>query len=384
MASRRIADLSGILILLLVVLASSEVVLRVFDIPDQNQDLRPELSEKHPYYGFSLRPGITDRMKWRDYEFQFNHSDQGLRGTRLFSEARPDWAKHRVMMIGDSVLYGLGSADEEIFTELIQRDMPDTEIVNTGVPGYGLRQELAVLDIMGEKLRPDLTVVIFRWNDPEDDLRNKTPDFAFDDAGGVVRTDVDIPADFDPLALREAKPLPEKAEDAFYKSLNLYLAAKNVVRELRDRFLPPQRRHALRAWLRQLKNAVLGNDHDRIDRPDDRARAWEITRNLLSLMQARSDEIGTKLLIVSVPAYSLVSDTRYGRYHLEINTDIEDSLRETCAELGIAYADLLPAMKEIDPQSEEPLYFYRDNHLAPGGNVVVADLLTDILPAYLD
>ena len=287
-------------------------------------------------------------------------------------------------MLGDSVLYGLGSADDETFTELLKPAFPDTEIINTGVPGYGLRQELAVLDILGEKMAPDLAVVIYRWNDPEDDLRNKTPAFEFDESGRVVRTDVQVPDTFDPFATREALPLPVRMEDAVYMKFNLYQAARNGVRELRDRFLPPKRRHAVRSWLRVIKSALRGEEYDRIDRPEDKTRAWEITAELLELMQARSEELGTKLVIVSVPAYSLVSDTRYGRYHVEIKTNIEDDMRETCARLGIEYVDLLPAMRRLDPQSEEPLYFYRDNHLAPAGNAVVAELLKDILPTYLN
>jgi hypothetical protein len=383
MLSRRITDLGGILLLIFCMLAMSEVVLRVLDIPDKQQNLRPELSEEHPYYGWSPRPGLTERMKWRDYEFEFHHTSQGFRGTDLVTRERPAWAQHRILMVGDSVLYGLGSADEEIFAEILKDEMSTTEIINSGAPGYGLRQELAVVDILGETLRPDMIVVIYRWNDPEDDMRNTTPAFELGPDGRVVRTDVTVPKDFDPLAMREALPLPDEPEDAFYKNLNLYRAAKNGVRELRDRFLPPQRRHAIRAWLRIAKNTVLGREHDRIDRPDDRARAWAITTELLELLKARSDELGAQLVIVSVPAYSLVSDTRYGRYHEEINTNIEDSLRETCAALGIEYVDLLPEMRRLDPLTEEPLYFYRDNHLAPAGNAVVASLLKDILPAYL-
>jgi len=323
-------------------------------------------------------------MFWRDSLLDVRHSAQGFRGTDLVSEHRPDWATHRVLMVGDSVLYGLGSRDEDVFTELLKPDLPGTEIINAGVPGYGTRQEVAVIDLLGPVIKPDLIVVIFRWNDLEDNLRHDTPEFEFNNEGQVVRTDLMVPDGFDPLAMRKPLPLDMKGDEAFYKRLNLYRAGKNAVRAPRNRFLLPKHRRVLRGWARMLKNTALGVEHDRIDRPDDRARAWEVTRKLLATAKAKSDQAGAELLVVSVPAYSLVNRRRYGERPDELNVRVEGDLTVVCEELGISYVDLLPAMRLADQQSHEPLYFYDEKHLTAGGNVVVARLLKDILPNYLN
>ena len=133
-----------------------------------------------------------------------------------------------------------------------------------------------------------------------------------------------------------------------------------------------------------IKNKLSGKEHDRIDQPDDIARAWSITRELLQLAQARSTEIGAELLVVSVPAYTLVNSARYGSVPLTIRTNVEGQLAQISAELGIDYVDLLPQMRLADQSSTEPLYFPGDNHLSPAGNAAVAEILADILPAYLD
>jgi lysophospholipase L1-like esterase len=386
MNSRSIADLGIRCVFVFVVLVSIEVLLRILDIPALKTE-RTELSEAHPYFGWTPRPGLVERMWWRDYWYELSHSEQGLRGIGLVAAQRPAGIKNRILMLGDSVLYGLGASDAEVITEILKQKLPATEIVNTGTPGYGLRQELAVLDLFGKALHPDLVVVIYRWNDPEDDLKNETPDYAFDSDGRVVRIDTQVPDSFDPLALCEslcdALGSPVKEAESAFDSLKLYHAVKNGVHQLRDFTMPPLRRHALRGYLRNLKNSISGADPDRIDTPNAKERAWQISRNILALMQARSDELGADFLVISVPAYALVNESRYGRYDPAINTDIEASLAAVCAELGIEYVDLLPSMQAADQKSAAVLYYERDNHLTPAGNAVVADIIEPILAKYL-
>lgn len=378
MNSRGIVDFGVLCVFVFVVLALSEVLLRILDIPAPETE-RVELSKAHPYFGWALRPGLVEQIWWHDYRYELRHSEQGLRGTGLVSAQRPAGIKKRVLMLGDSVLYGLGASDAEVISEILKQKLPATEIVNTGTPGYGLRQELAVLDSFGKALRPDLVVVIYRWNDLEDDLKNKTPDYAFDGDARVVRVDTQVPDSFDPLALS----LPVKEPESGFDSLKLYRAVKIGVHQLREFTLPPKRRHALRGYLRNLKNSISGADPDRIDTPDAKERAWQISRNMLALMKARSDELGANFLVISIPAYALVNEPRYGRYDPAINTDIEASLAAVCAELGIEYVDLLPALQAADQKSAAVLYYERDKHLTPAGNAVVADIMEPVLAKYL-
>jgi hypothetical protein len=136
MNSRSIADFGIRCVFAFVVLVSIEVLLRILDIPALKTE-RTELSEAHPYFGWTPRPGLVERMWWRDYWYELSHSEQGLRGTGLVAAQRPAGIKNRVLMLGDSVLYGLGASDAEVITEILKQKLPTTEIVNTGTPGYG-------------------------------------------------------------------------------------------------------------------------------------------------------------------------------------------------------------------------------------------------------
>ena len=208
----RIADFARFVFFMFVVFAISEFALRFFNIPGADQQFSPELSEPHPYFGWALRPGVTEIIRWRDKAIEIRHTAQGIRGSQVISEQRPPWAKRRLMFVGDSVLYGLGSSDHETFPALLKATLPNTEIINTGVPGYGTRHELAVIDIWGEKLRPDLIVIIFRWNDTEDNLKADSPSYEFNDSGQVMRTDIAVPDDFNPLLQHRQRQLRQVAQ----------------------------------------------------------------------------------------------------------------------------------------------------------------------------
>ena len=107
-------------------------------------------------------------------------------------------------------------------------------MVNTGVSGYGQRQQLAILDTLGAAVQPDLVVLMFFWTDVEDNFRYKAPAFSTVANGSLIRTDMSVPDDFDPLAQRQ----PEKEvipQEYSWRKTYLYKLFKEGVRGFRHR-----------------------------------------------------------------------------------------------------------------------------------------------------
>src|SRR3989344_4073292 len=156
------ALINGLLLLatLLFFFGGIEVVLRATGIVQMN-DYTPLIYEK------SENPLIS-------YQLKSNISTSAFRNTVTtnslgFRSPEPDSAKPMIALVGDSITFGYGVADDETLAANLRTLLPIFDIQNAGVPGYNIRQEAA---LYGEKiapLSPEALVLIFYWHD--DDLR---------------------------------------------------------------------------------------------------------------------------------------------------------------------------------------------------------------------
>lgn len=87
-------------------------------------------------------------------------NSKGLRGTNEHSYIKPIDRK-RLVIIGDSFTFGVDSSDEEVFTHLLDEMMPDIDVLNLGVGGYGHDQILLKLKEEGIKYNPDMVMLLF-------------------------------------------------------------------------------------------------------------------------------------------------------------------------------------------------------------------------------
>lgn len=93
----------------------------------------------------------------------------GLRGPEVPEAKAP--GERRVLVLGDSTVYGQGVADDETVPARLEKalDRPGTTVINGGLRAYSTAQELALLKELGEKIRPDLVVLCWFWNDLDAD-----------------------------------------------------------------------------------------------------------------------------------------------------------------------------------------------------------------------
>lgn len=346
------------LLSLVFILVVAELIARQVWTPPST--LTVQATEQHPVYGWAPIPGLTGRTATIEYDYAFHHSRQGMRTNQLYAANRPDDTLQRVLFLGDSFTYGVGVEDDANFVSLLHQQRPRTEFINTGANGYGQRQQLAILQTLGAALKPDITVVMFFWNDLEDNLNADAAVFALSESGQVVRTDRNIAADFDPLALREAAPANDAQKDSrIWRRSWLYKLFKEGARGTRHRWFGSRPR--------AIQNAIQA------------AGAWRETESLLELLRIQTEAIASQLVVVSIPDYDLVDTRQKLKGQLPINIEIEESLAKVCARLRITYVDLLPGLTEASQSSPEPLYYATDRHLTPIGHIAVAKLLNEQL-----
>lgn len=84
-----------------------------------------------------------------------------------------DRSQYRIVVLGDSLVWGYGVNQQETFTALLEQNCPGMEVINLGVSGYGTDQELILLQKEGIRFRPDLVVVVITPNDFQTNVQTK-------------------------------------------------------------------------------------------------------------------------------------------------------------------------------------------------------------------
>jgi len=145
-------------------LLGAEVLCRAFVVADDGT-----LTEDMPW----LRTEVYRLVGGRGYEFIPKATDEinnlGMRGPDR-EERKPDHV-FRVLVLGDSVAYGVGVRPDETFSMQLEAILSRAstsravEVLNSGVPGYNALQQLDYLVHRGLTLDPDLVIVAFCPND---------------------------------------------------------------------------------------------------------------------------------------------------------------------------------------------------------------------------
>jgi hypothetical protein len=114
--------------------------------------------EWSPTLGWRLKPNLRDVAAFQGKGLSSNA--RGLRGRREFADPKPPGA-FRIVVLGDSFTFGEGVGDDETWSHRLQELLPQTEVLNLGVHGYGHDQMLLYLQEEGLRYRPDLVLLGF-------------------------------------------------------------------------------------------------------------------------------------------------------------------------------------------------------------------------------
>jgi len=126
------------------------------------------VADPDPEVGFGVQAGYRGTQVYRSsVTGALVHSAPAAIDARGFRAhaARPDAAR-RVLAIGDSTTFGLGVGDDESWPAYLQAALPpEWEVLNAGVPGRNLHQNVAWLRRELPIVRPEVVVLAFYRND---------------------------------------------------------------------------------------------------------------------------------------------------------------------------------------------------------------------------
>ncbi|HMD97579.1 MAG TPA: SGNH/GDSL hydrolase family protein [Terriglobia bacterium] len=258
----------------------------------------------HPTRGWTLKPAITD-MRVFDGTI-LNSNSKGVRGKTEYEYQRTA-GKHRIVVLGDSFTFGAEVPDEETYSYHLASALPNTEVLNLGVQGYGHDQMLLYLKEEGVKYRPDVVMLGFTYVDVYRNIWSfyayAKPKFELT-SGGLRLTNVPVPT---PDRVLAREPYRSKALDLLV---------------------------ILRAKLRW----NLG---------ENEAEARNLTRALLDEIIATTRSIGATPVFVYLPVGEEIQPFRaqYLAYSPSVE-EREQFLRDYCQNRGIPCVLLGPRFRE--------------------------------------
>jgi lysophospholipase L1-like esterase len=114
-----------------------------------------------------FRGTVTNRV---EFDTRISINRQGLRGPEIGPKAP---GAFRVLALGDSFTFGVGAREGETYParlqEILRSRGVEAEVLNAGVPGFGVPDEVAWFQRWGWTLEPDAIVLaVFVANDLQD------------------------------------------------------------------------------------------------------------------------------------------------------------------------------------------------------------------------
>lgn len=150
-----------------------------------------------PDFGWSQRPNLKEALvRYPQFQIQVSTNTMGLRDQEYPLERT---GKKRMLVLGDSFVWGFGVQGPERFTEILEQRHPDWEIINAGTSGYGTDQEYLYYLKKGQAFKADVVVLLLYYNDFENNFRREQyfyskPYFTLDDKGQLQVHNQPVPA----------------------------------------------------------------------------------------------------------------------------------------------------------------------------------------------
>ncbi len=363
-----------------------EVGLRLLrpDLHPESGNVLRSCHEFDPHTGWRPAAACAGRFVQEDFDSTLSTNGYGLRGRETAHTLAP--GTRRVAVLGDSYAWGYGVNDEETFAVHLEHRLPETEVLNFGVCGYGTDQAYLRYTEVARPFAPQVVVLaFFAGNDFADNTAGRTkptfrPYFAFASDGVLRPANLPLPVRTQVLGAR-VLGFDEVAQRWSFAYRYLYLKAKLLSGLLKQS--PAIAR--LRAGRRQRNLEAAGQRRalplHTADPPPEAADAIAVTLGLLDLLHQAVAADGAELLVLLIPQRAEVDAAEWARELRRRNLDpgAHDSGRphaliaEWAAARGVGVVNLFDAFA-ADPRARE--YYLRANrHFSVAGHQRCAELV---------
>ncbi len=336
---------ASVLISLVIVALLGEVALRLFA-----PRLGVAVNEKNRFCRFDHDLGWAplENIAYVEKENRyFVHQNQfGLRASDDVQLKKTSGRK-RVLVLGDSYVWGVGASQEELFTAPEVYGTND-ELINCGVSGYGTDQEYLFYLLKGQKFDVDQVVVAFTlYNDVENNLNPKQysylkPYFTLNGGQLVLHND----------------HVRYSMVDNLFRDLKRDCRVWNLAYQGVDGLIQT----LLRKPKKQLEADVVVSEADR--------KGIELTLAVLKKLKEAVAARHAEFYVVFIPYKPRVEN------HLPGNHPFAPLIAAGLTQMGISYREPYPEFLKSVMAGVDP-FNVGDNHFNAAGHALFAKFLTD-------
>ncbi|MHA2231883.1 MAG: SGNH/GDSL hydrolase family protein [Candidatus Hodarchaeales archaeon] len=303
-----------------------------------------------PLLGWKHKPFQEGRFRTQDFDVQVKINAQGLRD-RPYSYQRKDGV-FRIIALGDSFTWGFGVEQDEIFTEIMEKNLRNIEVINMGVSGYSTDQEYLVFKSDGLNYNPHLILLLFF----EDDMHHNTlktnfiiyskPKFSLVN-GKLILTDM---------------PSPEASA---VRKVHYFLRTHSIIYNILTRAYLYSESGAIRSFRKEasrIKEFLNGNETE---------NPFDLTFAILREMKALCEVNSARMVIVKVATHNAA---------LEYDSTRSDRLAKFCQTESVPFINLAGHFQNyLRANRQASLQLPHDRHW----NAEAHELTAEIISSYL-
>ena len=291
--------------------------------------------------GWSGLPDLAARFRKVDFDVVVRHNPRGFR--EKSAAVQPKTGSPLLVVLGDSFTWGWGVNNGRVFTDVMQNQLPEFNVANLGVNGYGTVQEFLLLkNCLKNGLRPRHVVVMVFNNDFYDNI---------DASGGrpwLAVQGTNITLQNYPVRKRVISPFKRFTRQSYLASAIAYFAD----------FWKERRR------IEQLERSVF--QEGAMTAAPERAMDY-----VLGQFRQLCQQEGMGLLVGYVPAA--------GDIKLDAPSPARSVLTELCQKHGVPLLDLTPGFRKAGTDALARYYFPHDEHWNEQGHALAGTLLADFI-----
>ncbi|RMG09778.1 MAG: hypothetical protein D6731_18970 [Planctomycetota bacterium] len=335
------------------------------------------------------------------FDVRIRCNARGLRDLEDHPYAKPP-GERRVVVLGDSAMWGWGLENDETFAARLEAELPETECLNLAANGYSAVQSLIRLETEGVRYEPDAVVYAFVANDLEDNFDDKKggrPVAELGPDGGLRIVNRPVRRRWKPAYkqwLRHHSRLFGLLEFSTAR-LKVYLRTRAAARAQAD--ADAARQAAAKAYWhkiesRRAKGRIVLSALDLYGTPGEVVEhAWRTQRAVLAAMRERARAAGARLVVVFVTGRAEVDRAIFretiARYGLDpgdpaLGLDWDRPRRRLaalCRELGLAFVDPTEAFRATG--AVDALFLRNDGHWSPRGARLAAAQAAPVVRSLL-
>lgn len=340
--------------------------------------------------GWDGLKGASGNFEWVDCRHRVKQNRYGYRGPEYPHERTE---KTRVVVLGDSFVWGFGVEDEEIFTSVMEkRAAGSLEVVNMGVSGYDNGQEVLLWRKKGRLFHPDEVILMVtpftdffeNWHPMSHGYPK--PVFRMAQGGKVVVGNVPVPKKKGgwSAARREADP----GGSGLLRTLFSRSAFLGVLATALSKNEPARRWLVSRGIIPERMPGYEWEYPLYMTSPDPRTEnGWRLMFRLLGMLDSSVKREGAKLRVAVVPSIIQVYPELWRRFldYPKVPKDVRlapdapnTRISDWCEENGIEVIDLLGSLRR-ESRENPYLYYPKNRHWTRDGHEVVADTVLNAL-----